>query len=550
MKTSKQKIISYNALFILLYLFNQFAASPLQATTLYEDAENGNTSGWRIYDQNPVGATISNVYDPDKNSQVIQLTGSDTANGYILGSLSGGTAWNNTSEKQISWEMNFNERFIVYISVQTQRGHRYLYYTASNSDNGLSGNGSSIHHGLGADADNGTWHLFSRDLEADLNDFESDNSIISVDGFLVRGSGLVDNISLTGGSASPSPSYNSEIVVRTIQNFSTHSDVSEFINMASENNVSIISVAFKQDEDDETRSGELFYRSSIAPTVAGYEYTEILEDLIQQAHGRGIMVKAWIPQFHDQIAYNRNVDWRMMAYENGAIVPYNNGESEFFVNPIHQDVQEYEISIVEEIVANYDIDGVVLDWVRFNDYNMDLSDYTRAKYEAEFGYDPIVIDFETDNPERETWTTWRNAQIADYIGQVRTAIQRIKQGISLGVYTLSPEWKEVGQDPALFHDSIDFISPMCYYDDWGYPIDWVYGPRYDSILLQTKDKVQGKEIIPVFDTNWSTAAFTDIFSHLRESYPEIRTISWFEYGTWSSWSLRRINEVSKIGASQ
>ena len=51
-------------------------------------------------------------------------------------------------------------------------------------------------HGLGSDATDGRWHTFTRDLEADLADAQRGVNILEVNGFLIRGSGKVDDIML------------------------------------------------------------------------------------------------------------------------------------------------------------------------------------------------------------------------------------------------------------------------------------------------------------------------------------------------------------------
>ena len=90
--------------------------------------------------------------------------------------------------------MKHSEKYIIYISVQTQNGHRLLSYT--NSDSNLGKSFGTIHHGLGQSSSNGTWQTFTRDLEADLKDFEPDNNITSVNAFKIRGSGRIDDIKL------------------------------------------------------------------------------------------------------------------------------------------------------------------------------------------------------------------------------------------------------------------------------------------------------------------------------------------------------------------
>ena len=153
-------------------------------------------SGWGIYDNSPAGAQITNIFDPDRQSRVIQFTGSGIQNGYRLGNANGGTwsQWHNSGQFVVEWSMKYAQDFIVYIDVETTAGHRYLYYTPVNQD-GL-GSGEYVHHGLGTAAMDGQWHTFVSDLQADLADAQPGVTILEVNGFLIRGSGRVDDIKL------------------------------------------------------------------------------------------------------------------------------------------------------------------------------------------------------------------------------------------------------------------------------------------------------------------------------------------------------------------
>jgi len=333
------------------------------------------------------------------------------------------------------------------------------------------------------------------------------------------------------------PQFKNEIIVRTITNIKNLKDVTKLVKGCVKNNISSISIACKQDEDDEVDSGVVFYPSRIAPVAKGYKKVDLLKALIDTAHKNKIKVKAWIPQFHDQIAFHKNASWRMMMYKHGKVTALK--KSEYFVNPLHPDVQAYELSIIKEIVSNYDFDAIVLDWIRFDGYNMDLSPYTRARYKKHFGYDPITIDFNKENPKRTEWNDYRTEGIASYIKRVKDSISQIKPHLPLGVYILSPEWEELGQDPSKFKKYIDFISPMAYYDDWDYPVEWIYGKRDDAILPLTRKMVGNKTIIPAFDTDWKKEVYVKIFKNLTD----IETLSWFEYGKWTNKHLQNIGAL-------
>ena len=167
---------------------------------VYEDAQDNNTNAWSIYDASPAGATVRNVYDVDKKSRVIQLEGDGFRNGYMFGNWSENAgALNEQNRKTLSFNMNFPDGYVFYVIINTTKGHRYLYYTQSSRDRGLLYN-KYIHIGLERGLANGKWNLFSRDLEADLKKYDADNSIISVDGLLVRGNGKLDDIIFSQGT--------------------------------------------------------------------------------------------------------------------------------------------------------------------------------------------------------------------------------------------------------------------------------------------------------------------------------------------------------------
>ena len=161
--------------------------------TVYGDAEDGTIDGWDVFDAAPAGATITNVFNEDRNSHVIQVAGYKTYNGYRLRSDSY-TDWNNQSQFTIEWSMKYAETFMVYVEVQTTKGYRYFQYEAIAKD--YLGKSSQVRLGLGTDAKNGQWHTFVRDLQADLTKAQPGVTILSVNAFSVRGSGMIDNVKL------------------------------------------------------------------------------------------------------------------------------------------------------------------------------------------------------------------------------------------------------------------------------------------------------------------------------------------------------------------
>ena len=159
----------------------------------YEDAEDGATSRWSIYDNTPDGAQIINIFDDDRQSYVIQFMGSGPGNGYRLRNYDG-SKWQNSKKFVVEWSMKYSENFVIYLDVETTAGHRYIYYTEASYHK--LGHGEYVHHGLGSNSIDGQWHTFMCDLHADLEEAQPGVSILEVNGFLIRGSGCVDDIKL------------------------------------------------------------------------------------------------------------------------------------------------------------------------------------------------------------------------------------------------------------------------------------------------------------------------------------------------------------------
>lgn len=161
--------------------------------TVYEDGEDSLIAGWDIYDNDPAGTSIENVFDADLQSQVIRLTGSGLGNGYRLRKTDG-SKWANTNQFVIQWRMQYAEDFYLYVDIETSAGHRYLTYRPV--DASTFGAGEYIYFGLGSGLADGQWQTVVRDLQADLTAAQPGVTIGEVNGILVRGSGKLDDIKL------------------------------------------------------------------------------------------------------------------------------------------------------------------------------------------------------------------------------------------------------------------------------------------------------------------------------------------------------------------
>lgn len=156
-------------------------------------------------------------------------------------------------------------------------------------------------------------------------------------------------------------------------------------------------------------SGFGIYNSEIVPHYHEYdnnfEPRDYLKKYIEMAHSKGLKLYAAVDVFSEGTMKFRNEkspgfvnpQWQTHMYGidgNGSpkINPISHAKDirttgaiddfdTIFVNPIRDDVREYELSIIKELVENYNFDGIVLDRVRYVGLASDFSNYTRDKFE-------------------------------------------------------------------------------------------------------------------------------------------------------------------------
>jgi len=162
---------------------------------VYEDAEDQTTNKWSVY----LGAdanTTSNVYDNERQSNVISLNGVDYSSQYLIGGFfNSANAWKDNTHKNIKWSIKHSDDAIIQVNVNTTHGERYLEYT--NDDISISSiDGDEIIYGIGSNSSNGKWHTFIRDLSNDIQTFEPNNQLLSVEGMVILGNTKIDDIEL------------------------------------------------------------------------------------------------------------------------------------------------------------------------------------------------------------------------------------------------------------------------------------------------------------------------------------------------------------------
>ena len=326
------------------------------------------------------------------------------------------------------------------------------------------------------------------------------------------------------------------------------------------------------------QGGTAYYNSSYEPWgyYAGYSYPgyDPLAYAIEQAHLRGLELHAWFNAFHTSAmvpgapAYE-HPEW-VCRDGYGAPMPASRA-----LSPGLSEVRNYTLNVAMEIVNNYDIDGLHLDYIRWNEYyrssftEIPLDEWNKPEllFQPDGMISPENIEkLETvQNPERylydvlhpydpnnvpgsfPTWEDWWRWTVTEFVLTLHDSIQQVKPWVrlspaALGKYNWS-SWQGYGtvyQDAALWFNEgfVDQLTPMHYH--------WTTGNEFYGILEGNGTESWGHWIQAGIDSGriFSVGPGSYRLSSLNlwHNHPQIvqasRTVHWvdgfqfFSYGSW------------------
>ena len=104
--------------------------------------------------------------------------------------------------------------------------------------------------------------------------------------------------------------------------------------------------------------GTLYYNSTQYPDVVHYENRDILGEMVDAAHAVGIRIHAWIACGQDE-SYK-------YAHPEAGLYHYTKGRDNNNIALNHSGYRTYMANIVKEIITKYRVDGIHLDYIRYN----------------------------------------------------------------------------------------------------------------------------------------------------------------------------------------
>ena len=268
--------------------------------------------------------------------------------------------------------------------------------------------------------------------------------------------------------------------------------IDDLINFASEKNINDLFVQVRG-------RGDALYKSQMIPRSQLLPNNEFdpLSYLLQNIKGKGIKVHAWVnvyliwsnrtmPIDKKHIIYN-NEDWVDTIEEwpldiNRQLnrVSRNNQGEGVFLAPNHPEVSNYLVSVFKEIIDNYEIDGLHLDYIRYQDADYGRNPYAIAKFKKDVGRDPNpwFLEMERSNVASQRlignlkqWNNAKRSSITNLVKEIKELINDTRPNIMLSAAV----------KPNLYVARERFLQE---WDVWlaaGY-VDWVVPMNYSPIM--------------------------------------------------------------------
>lgn len=259
-------------------------------------------------------------------------------------------------------------------------------------------------------------------------------------------------------------------------------------------------------------AGYPIYPSKVAlqqnPLVRGWDP---LAAAVKLAHKRDMELHAWVWTFaagnqrHNALVnlpanYPGPViaarpDWA--SYDNrGSLFPPGQGKP--FLDPANPEARRYLLSLYDEIVNRYQVDGLHLDYIRypFQDPSADRSygygKAARQQFQELTGVDPAAIH-PRDRLPWQKWTEFRTHQIDSFVAQVSQQLKRKRPNLILSVavfplsehdriHKLQQHWEVWAS-----RGDVDLVVPMTYaVDTYGFQRlaqPWISSTKLGSTLI-------------------------------------------------------------------
>jgi uncharacterized lipoprotein YddW (UPF0748 family) len=241
--------------------------------------------------------------------------------------------------------------------------------------------------------------------------------------------------------------------------------------------------------------GDAYYTSNYEPRATDLDESfDPLRYITEKRQGMPIKIHAWINAFYlwssdemPQSEYhliNLAPQWIVYPanYTGEGTFNERRGNSEgFYHSPLLPEVQEHLLQVIDDILSNYAVDGLHLDYIRYPGKDFDFHPWVRHQFMKRYILDPIALKSNKDKFIQkygiigyelyyDRWTKFLRDGLSDFIEKLTTVERKKHPGLIISAAVkadlMQAHW-EYYQDwnKWIQKDWLDWVLPMNYTKD-------------------------------------------------------------------------------------
>lgn len=256
--------------------------------------------------------------------------------------------------------------------------------------------------------------------------------------------------------------------------------------------------------------GDAYYHSQIVPRSENLAETppdyDPLDYVLQHGRAAGVQIHAWLNVLYvwpypppyplaPEHVVNSHPEWLVVDEVGRSLIQYNENEraresSEgLYLDPANPLVRDHFLQVCREVVEQYDVDGIHLDFIRYPGSRWGFNRGPLEAFIKRRGVDPRLLSVWVENPMPERliagelplhllwqyyyyslWTEQKSRYVTELVRDVHEAVKSVRPEVTLsaavfpdphGAYYFKgqdwPTWLERGY--------LDLIVPMAYHGD-------------------------------------------------------------------------------------
>ena len=218
------------------------------------------------------------------------------------------------------------------------------------------------------------------------------------------------------------------------QGFKSTTQINSMVSRAVAGNYNAIIAEVLAYQDNSGGGHGAYWNSNIVPKATDIiGGIDPLAYLVSQAHANGIEVHAWLVTYRVSTSWppsgntllGSHPEWLMVPLADMGGGPAKIG-GKYTFDPGSPDVQEYLISIVQELVTNYEIDGINWDYIRYTQVDAGYPAYESYTKSSLARFRDLTWYSGTPPPTGSTsWNNFRRRTLDELIRRCRAEIPSI-----------------------------------------------------------------------------------------------------------------------------